>query len=89
MPSRLSPIRKRERELRKEGGKSLLAYVKGVGPYLIQIGPLPFGRLSTMYAKTCFQVIGGTAYIHGSGCSISIHGHGTLSWPALITRCSA
>ena len=26
----------RERELRGEGGKSLLAYVKGVDPYLIQ-----------------------------------------------------
>ena len=25
----------RERELRREGGKSLLAYVKGVDPYLI------------------------------------------------------
>ena len=27
--------RERERELRREGGKSLLAYVKGAGPYLI------------------------------------------------------
>ena len=27
----------RERELRREGGKSLLAYVKGVDPYLIHI----------------------------------------------------
>ena len=27
----------RERELRREGGKSLLAYVKGVDPYLIYI----------------------------------------------------
>ena len=29
--------RKRERELRREGGKSLLAYVKGGGPYLSNI----------------------------------------------------
>ena len=29
--------RERERELRREGGKSLLAYVKGVDPYLIYI----------------------------------------------------
>ena len=27
--------RERERELRREGGKSRLAYVKGAGPYLI------------------------------------------------------
>ena len=27
----------REREIRREGGKSLLAYVKGVDPYLIYI----------------------------------------------------
>ena len=30
-------LRERERELRREGGKSLLAYVKGVDPYLIHI----------------------------------------------------
>ena len=29
--------RERERELRREGGKSLLAYVKGVDPHLIHI----------------------------------------------------
>ena len=29
--------RERERERRREGGKSLLAYVKGVDPYLIHI----------------------------------------------------
>ena len=29
--------RERERELRREGGKSLLAYVQGVDPYLIHI----------------------------------------------------
>ena len=40
--------RERERELRREGGKSLLAYVtKGVDPYLVQIGPLPFGAQNT------------------------------------------
>ena len=32
-----SLIYERERELRREGGKSLLAYVKGVDPYLIYI----------------------------------------------------
>ena len=36
-----------QRELHREGGKSLLAYVKGVGPYIIQIGPLPFGAQNT------------------------------------------
>ena len=40
-------MREREKELRREGGKSLLAYVKGVGPYLIKIGPLPFGSQNT------------------------------------------
>ena len=33
----MRPSRERERELRREGGKSLLAYVKGVDPYLIYI----------------------------------------------------
>ena len=35
-PERLQE-RERERELRREGGKSLLAYVKGVDPHLTHI----------------------------------------------------
>ena len=34
-PKVVEADRERERELRREGGKSLLAYVKGAGPYLI------------------------------------------------------
>ena len=44
-------LREREREsqnyIHREGGKSLLADVKGMDPYLIQIGPLPFGAQRT------------------------------------------
>ena len=35
MPSSSSSRIERERELRREGEKSLLAYLKGVDPYLI------------------------------------------------------
>ena len=36
LPPHQKTSRERKRELCREGGKSLLAYVKGVGPYLIK-----------------------------------------------------
>ena len=57
-----------ERDLRRDGRKSLLAYVKGdfllvyvkgVGPYLMYTGPLPFGAqnmLTFCILLCCVQV---------------------------------
>ena len=50
-------LAERERELRREGGKSLIAYVKGVDPYLIHID-----RPTTIWSPEHISGVSGMHY---------------------------